>query len=343
VKEKIILTVACFLYAAEGLDRKDKRVRNQSESFADFVQSADTVLFAGAMGTELQRRGYKSTLPLWSAAANLDAPGLVGQIHRDYFAAGADVAITNTFRTTPRAFRKAGRESEAAEALKKSVSIALDAKRNAGRQVFVGGSFAPLEDCYRPDLVPNEAELRQEHALHAALLAQSGVDFLLPETINAGLEARMMAEAASATGLPFIISFVVDSGARLLDGTPLSEAVQITDLPGRLGISLNCRPIDTVDEAFQKLAMNYDGVIGLYPNGVGHAHDDLGWCFASNDDKIQKFVASALRWVKAGAKIIGGCCGTTPDYIRAFHREISEPQSERRLPASACHAAVLQF
>jgi len=318
-------------------------LRSQAESFTDFIHNADTVIFSGAMGTELQRRGYATALPLWSATANLDVPDLVQKIHDDYFDAGADVAITNTFRTAIRAFRKSGRESEARDALKKSVAIALDSKKKSGRQVFVGGSFAPLEDCYRPDLVPGEIELRREHEVHAAWLAEAGVDFLLPETINAGLEAQIMAETASETGLPFIISFVVDSDGRLLDGTPLPEAVQRTELPGRVGISLNCRPIDTMDRAFQKLLTHYDGVIGLYPNGAGHAHDDLGWCIEDHDDGIQDFVGSALKWKSAGAKIIGGCCGTTPDYIRALHRELKKPSGDGQFPLASSYAAAARI
>jgi S-methylmethionine-dependent homocysteine/selenocysteine methylase len=323
-----IPTVRC--YEAAHNHWSSAQVRKQSESFAGFIHNARTVLLPGAMGTELQRRGYKSALPLWSAAANLDAPGLVEQIHSDYFAAGADAAITNTFRTTPRAFRKAGRENEAQRALKKSVAIALKAKKNAGRQVFVGGSFAPLEDCYRPDLVPGESELRKEHGPHAAWLAESGVDFLLPETVNACLEGQIMAEAASATGLPFIISFVAGPEGTLLDGTPLAEAVKKTDLPGRIGIALNCRPIATLDAAFRKLLPDYGGVIGLYANGAGHPHGDLGWCFEEHGDGIDKFVASALRWRNAGAKIIGGCCGTTPDYIRALHSKLRNDAAGQR-------------
>ena len=301
-------------------------------SFTNFIRSPGMVLFPGGMGTELQRRGYKSALPLWSAAANLDAPGLVEEIHADYFEAGADVAITNTFRTTPRTFRKAAREKEAEGALRQSVAIALRAKRKAGREVFVGGSFAPLEDCYRPDLVPAEDELREEHRQQAAWLAEAGVDFLLPETINAGLEGQIMAEAASATGLSFIVSFVVDTGGRLLDGTPLAEAVQNTDLPGRVGVSLNCRPVDTLDDAFQRLSSVYGGAIGLYPNGMGHPQGDLGWCFEEDDGGIHKFVASALKWKSAGAKIVGGCCGTTPAYIRALYRDLRSGARPRPRP-----------
>ena len=281
-------------------------MQSQSESFLAFLRTAGFVLFPGAMGTELQRRGFKSTLPLWSAAANLDAPALVEQIHAEYFDAGADIAITNTFRTTPRTFRKLGRESEAERALKTAVGIALRAKENTRRGVFVGGSFAPLEDCYRPDLVPSEDELRKEHMQQARWLAEAGVDFLLPETVNSCLEGQIMAEAASAAGLPFIISFVTGCDARLLCGTPLAEAVQKTDLPGRAGVSLNCRPIDAIDSVFQNLSSSYEGVIGLYPNRAGHPHGDLGWRFEARGDGVQKFAAIALRWKNAGAKIVGG-------------------------------------
>jgi len=305
------------------------QLKNKSESFSDFIHSANAVLFPGGMGTELQRRGYKCTLPLWSAPANLEAPHLVEQIHADYFDAGADVAITNTFRTTPRTFRKLGRERDAERALKKSVAIARRAKRNAGRQVFVGGSFAPLEDCYRPDLVPPMVELREEHRQQAVWLAEPGVDFLLPETVSSCLEGQIMAEAASAAGLPFIISFVTGSDARLLDGTSLAEAVRKTDLPGRIGVSLNCRPIDTINSAFHILSSSYEGAIGLYPNGVGHPHSDLGWRFEEKGDGIQKFASIALRWRDAGAKIIGGCCGTTPDYIRALNKKLRGPARGR--------------
>jgi S-methylmethionine-dependent homocysteine/selenocysteine methylase len=310
-------------------------VKAQQENFAHFVSHSPLVLFSGAMGTELQRRGYKTALPLWSASANFDAPELVEEIHDDYFEAGADVAIANTFRTTPRAYAKVGREAEARRALDRAVAIALRSKENAGRRAFVGGSFAPLEDCYRPDLVPSEAELWEEHTKHAAWLAEAGVDFLLPETINAGLEAKVMAEAASATGLPFIVSFVVDSDARLLDGTPIAEAIENTALPGRVAVSLNCRPAETVDAAFQALKAIYDGPIGLYPNGVGHAHDDLGWRAEGHDDGVAEFVESALHWKVAGARIIGGCCGTTPGYIRALHNALRRSHSESRAPLAA--------
>jgi S-methylmethionine-dependent homocysteine/selenocysteine methylase len=288
-------------------------------SLEKLIADRDLVILGGAMGTELQRRGYKTTLPLWSASANLDAIELVEEIHNDYFDAGADICITNTFRTTPRTFKKLGRELEAHDALKKSVAAAQKAQNAAKRQVLCGGSVAPLEDCYRPDLVPSLDELEHEHGQLAEWLAAEGVDFILAETINEIKEAGVMARAASATGLPFIISFVVDGQAQLLDGSSIEDVIKATDVPGRVAISLNCRAIDIIDTAFNKLNTAYNGAVGLYPNGFGHPHDDEGWIFEDNDDSTEKFVQYALKWNEKGAKIIGGCCGATPAYIRALY------------------------
>ena len=296
-----------------------------TSDFVKFLNESPLVVLPGGTGTELQRRGYKTSLPLWSAQANLDAFDLVTEIHRDYFQAGADICVTNTFRTTPYTFRKIDREEEARYAMKRAIDAAREAQKSvANRPTFIAGSFAPLEDCYEPGLVPADDVLAHEHSRQAEWLAEENVDLLLPETVNAVTEARFMAKAASDTGLPFIISFIADSEAKLLDGSPLVDAVAETDMPGRAGVALNCRAIDVMDTAFHKLKVSYDGVIGLYPNGFGRPHDDLGWQFKENEDSIGKYVSTALYWKELGARIIGGCCGTTPAYIRALTTALHE-------------------
>lgn len=292
-------------------------------SFKNFLDTEDVVLFAGAIGTELQRRGFKTTLPLWSAAAPLDGYDLLTQIHRDYFDAGADVCITNTFRTTPRTFEKVGNPAQGRTALKRAVDSAKEAASHVkDRPVFVAGSFAPLEDCYRPDLVPDDETIAREHGELATWLAEEGVDFLLAETINAKREAVAMARAASATGLPFMISFVVNEDGTLFDGTTLADVAAATDLPGRVAVSINCRPIDVIDAAFPALAASTTHALGAYPNGIGQPHDDEGWIFDNNPDSVDKFVSAMQRWKDKGARILGGCCGTTPDYIAALAKAV---------------------
>lgn len=286
-----------------------------------FIEEKNLLLFPGAMGTELQRRGYDTKLPLWSAGANLEAPDLVTQIHLDYLNAGADVCVTNTFRTTPRTYAKTGDAAKARKSLKAAVDCAKEAREQIkGREIFIAGSFATLEDCYEPSLVPDDAALKTEHEEQAGWLASEGVDFLLPETINSLREAVVMARAASQTGLPFVITFVVKDNGDLLDGTTMKEAVQKTDFPGRIGVGINCRPIDTLNAALPALKDAYQGYRAIYANGIGHPDDALGWIFEENADSLEKYTEAAKKWRKGGCRIIGGCCGTTPAYIDALSK-----------------------
>ena len=295
------------------------------EPFIDFYNSRDVIIFNGAMGTELQRRGYKTALPLWSASANEDAFDLVKEIHEDYFKAGADISITNTFRTTPRSYKKVGREEDARHAMKEAVRAAKEAGDCVDRPTYVGGSIATLEDCYYVERVPSEQELQDEHAELAQWLAEDGVDFIALETINNLKEAVAMADAAQATGLPFMISFMVDEKGYLFDGAHIKDVVEQTDRENRFIVSLNCRPIDTLNSALDELhECNHGDHFAIYPNGFGHPHDDLGWHFEENEDSLDKFVDIAQNWKNQGAKILGGCCGTTPKYIEALTKAIAQ-------------------
>ncbi|MGH9316974.1 MAG: homocysteine S-methyltransferase family protein, partial [Thermoanaerobaculia bacterium] len=167
------------------------------------------------MGTELERRGVSTRLPLWSARALLEAPDVVRAIHRDDVAAGADILTANTFRTHRRTLAREGMGERAAELTRTAVALAREAARDAGRQVFVVGSLAPLEDCYRPDLVPDEDALGKEHVAQAAALSSAGVDAILVETHNTVRELDAAVRAAQATGLPVIASTVTDGEGHL--------------------------------------------------------------------------------------------------------------------------------
>ena len=142
------------------------------------------------MGTELQRRDADTALPLWSARPLLRDPELVWTVHGDEVAAGADILTANTFRTHARSLAKAGLAPSAPESSPRGPSSSPTRRRPApGREVFVAGSLSPLEDCYRPDLVPDDAALAREHGAQARFLADSGVDLILAETHNTIREA----------------------------------------------------------------------------------------------------------------------------------------------------------
>jgi homocysteine S-methyltransferase len=269
------------------------------------------------MGTELARRGVACGLPLWSARALRAAPEVVLAIHTDEVAAGAEVLTTNTFRTHRRTLAKEGRGSEAAALTGKAVLLAREAARSAGRNIYVVGSISPLEDCYRPDLVPVDSELAAEHAEQAETLSAAGVDGLLVETQNTVRELFAAAVAAKRTGLPVIASMITDGEGRLLSGEPISDAVRaLSDLSPDI-LSINCVPARRLGADLSRLASAAPGSgLGAYGN-LGPPSDGAGLIFADEIDP-KKYAQFAAEWVSIGARIVGGCCGTTSAHTAAL-------------------------
>jgi len=294
------------------------------------LAAGHALLLDGATGTELQRRGVDTGLPLWSARALIAAPAVLQTIHADYVAAGADIITTNTFRTHRRTLTRAGLGERTHELTQLAVKIAHEAARQVDRQVFVAGSIAPLEDCYSPQLVPPDSELWIEHAELARDLAQAGCDLLLVETMNTIREAVIAARCAAATGLPVCVSFVAGPNGRppdqisaadreplvLLSGESITEAVRAVQRLRPAVILINCVPLAYIDRAFNELRAAHRGPIGLYAN-VGHADDQVGWTL-TDDVQPAAYAQQAQQWLQHGAAIIGGCCGTTPDHIAAL-------------------------
>jgi S-methylmethionine-dependent homocysteine/selenocysteine methylase len=290
----------------------------------------EVILLDGAMGTELDRRGVATPLPLWSAAALIEAPEVVRAIHEDYIRAGADVVTTNTFRTTARTMRRAGRPLEEAERLTRlAVTLAREARdaavagagSGAGRDVWIAGAMAPLEDCYRPDLAPPSAEAAAEHAAQAALLADAGADLLLVETMNTIAEAAEAAKAARATGLPFFVSFIPRSEREIYGGDSLEEGARAVDAFGPDAILVNCVPAETAERCLDTLARATRRPIGCYPN-AGHPDFDRGTWRHDDETTPERFAAHAGTWIRHGALVVGGCCGTGPGHTKALREAL---------------------
>ena len=299
---------------------REVAVRLRARLDAARARRAPPLLLDGALGTELERRGVPTRLPLWSARALLERPDAVAAIHRDYVAAGAEALTANTFRTGRRTLAREGFGARAGELTRLAVALAREAAAPAGREVLVLGSQAPLEDCYRPDLVPDDASLAREHAEQADALAAAGVDAILIETMNAAREAAAAARAAQATGLPFAASFVCDGAARLLSGERLELGLEAALRAGALAVGVNCVPPAAVAACLPALAR-----AGLpffvYPN-LG-APDPVRDFAPSEDETPARFAELAEAWVAAGAAAVGGCCGTRPAHVAALARALA--------------------
>ncbi len=290
---------------------------------AALLAQRGTLILDGALGTELQRRGVDTGLPLWSAKVLLDAPEVLLQIHQDHIGAGADIIAANTWRTTARTFHRAGYPDRSADLTAKAIAIAMEARGSRpGRPVLVAGSMGPLEDCYRPALVPPDIELRVEHAEHAGRLAAAGVDIIMLETFGMIREARIACQAALATGKEVILSFLCRADGCLYSGEPLADAIAATaDLPVA-GLSINCAPARSLTRLVDDLRTcvartRHDGLTCLMAYGnVGREGGENDDVFVTTVSPVEYGVL-ALSWLDHGARIIGGCCGTTPDHIAA--------------------------
>jgi len=303
--------------------------------------TARPVLLDGALGTELERRGLKLPLPLWTTEALLTAPELIRAVHQDYVAAGAHVITAATFRTTRWTLSKAGMPDRANELTKLAVRLARSAfppsplggaggvKSQADAltesasapaspgpaSTLVAGSIAPLEDCYHPELTPGDLVLQAEHRHNAQSLADAGVDIILVETQNSIREARIATHFARATRIPVWVSFIVKSDTELLNGDSLREAVRTVVKYGAEAVLINCTPLSIAAQAAMNVSMHVHGqiLIGVYPNALEHSISPADFAEWGNR-------------MKAFADILGGCCGIGPEHIQALATKL-HPQT----------------
>ncbi len=287
--------------------------------FYDRLRSGPPLLLDGATGTELERRGVATPAPLWSAAALLDQPQIVERIHADYVAAGAEILVANTFRTGPRALRAAGIEQRGPELNR--LAVRLGRRAAGGRDVLVAASVAPVEDCYSPQLVPDEPTLVSEHGRLIRWLAGAAPDLIWIETMGTVREARAAAAAAAAAGLPFVVSLIAGESGALLSGEPLEAAVAAVEPSGPLAIGLNCIPPRGLTALLPRLRRATGRPLAAYAH-IDNARPIPGWRYAERMTP-EEYAAAAGAWVDLGVAIIGGCCGTTPAHIAALRRRLA--------------------
>jgi homocysteine S-methyltransferase len=285
------------------------------------LEQREIILLDGAMGTEILRRGVSTTLPLWSAEALLTHPEVVQSIHEDYIAAGAEIIITDTFRTTKRAFGKAGLARQARDAAVLACRLVRQAIEQVQpeHEVYIAGSIAPLEDCYSPELTPPDQDLLREHAAYAQDLKMGGVDFLLLETMITLRETLAAIQAARQLAMPFGVSFCTNAQGELLGGEPLEEVVRAVEQYDPLFVGVNCVSPAIATKILRALKNITNRPLSVYAQGDGMPDDNQGWLFIE-ENTISNYLEHARRWIADSAQIIGGCCGTGPVYIEELRK-----------------------
>lgn len=309
------------------------------------VRERGFALVDGGLATELERRGHRLDGALWSAALLASNPGAIRAVHEDYLRAGADIVIAATYQASFAGFAAAGIDgAQAAGLMQLAVDLAGDACRNqrtaralrrAGPLVAasIGPYGAALADGseYTGDYRVDEHALAAFHRRRLALLAASGADLLAIETIPSIAEARVLARLLDeSTGPDAWVGFCCRDGGHLSDGTPIEDAVSPFAGVERVGaLGVNCTRPEFVESLVRRITAVARGKdVVAYPN-LGERWDPGArrWCGGTG---AARFDGLAADWYRAGARIIGGCCRTTPEIIADTGRSLERLVGETR-------------
>jgi methionine synthase / methylenetetrahydrofolate reductase(NADPH) len=286
----------------------------------------------GAMGTQLYERGVLFSVCF--EELNLTKPELVRKVHEDYVRAGATVIETNTFGANSMRLEKHGLVPKMAEINEAAVKIAREA---AGAKAFVVGAIGP-SGYFLGEALPQDLDkVRTAISEQAKVLVGSGVDALVVETFRQTNELRAAVESAvksSGGKVPVIASASVDEHSRMADGTSAAEIGRLMKEWGASVIGINCcdGPMNVLEAAQQMLETKLP-VWGL-PNAGLPRRVDERLVYIST---AEYFGVYARRMYKLGVKLVGGCCGTTPEHIKriaAAARMVGSSDSKSAPPES---------
>jgi homocysteine S-methyltransferase len=288
----------------------------------------------GALATELERRGCDLNDDLWSAKILLEQPEVIKQVHLDYFNAGADCAITASYQATIEGFVKRGLDKKEAIALiQKSVKLAIEARdefwadpahRTGRARPFVAASVGPygafLADGseYRGNYGLSEEELMEFHRPRIKALLEAGADVLACETIPCFVEAQAIAKLLEE--FPDAIAWLSFSGRDekyISEGQLFADCVeQLSNHPQMVAIGVNCTSPKYVPSLIRAAKRVTEKPLLVYPNsGETYNAATNGW---NGDPIVDSFGEQARAWYDAGARLIGGCCRTTPQDIKVI-------------------------
>ena len=291
------------------------------------LAGGDVVVIDGATGTELEARGVPMDDAAWCGPANLEYAEVARDVHADYIRAGAAVVIANTFSTDRLRLGDAGLADRVEEVNRKAVGAALEARRMTERpDVAVAGSLsrAAASVVGGGSRGVGRATLLDVYTEQAGILADAGVDLIALEMMSAVEHAEPALAAARSTGLPVWLGLSADQAAGgLLTGwqspeRPFDDLVAELSSAEVQAMLVMHTDVDAVDEALESVFRHWDGPVGVYPH-VG-TFEPPNWRFDETFTP-DALVANAQRWVERGVRIVGGCCGLGPAYIRALSAE----------------------
>lgn len=303
-------------------------------SLNELLARQGIVLLDGSMSTPLEAMGCDLNDPLWTARALAERPELVQKVHLDYFRAGADAGITDSYQATvPGLTARGYSEREAEDLIARSVELLLEARRiwrqedESDRPTplclgSVGPYGAYLADGseYRGNYGVDDETLRRFHRRRMEILWEAGADLLALETMPSLHEACIAADIAEELGADYYVSFSCRDGSHICEGDRVETCAQVLteNHPHLRMIGVNCTAPQFVESLVSRLHGCCGLPVGAYPNS-GETYDPVTKTWHGTHGGLT-FGDYAHRWMRAGATVVGGCCRTVDSHIREAAR-----------------------
>jgi homocysteine S-methyltransferase len=298
-----------------------------------FLRDGGTLVLDGGLATELERAGFDLDHPLWSARLLSERPAAIAAVHRAYLDAGADCITTASYQATITGFRRTGATvSEARGLMIRSVEVALRVRDEFGSGSLGAGRLRPLVAAsvgpYGAFLADGSEYtgaydigldgLVDFHRERMRLLLDAGPDLMACETIPSVVEARALAALlAEFPDARAWVSFSCRDGSRLCDGTPFVDAVRtVAAVRQVVAVGANCTAPSHIEGLLRAASAVTDTPLVAYPNS-GETYDAAAKAWRGTLDPAD-WGGRAQAWRAAGARLVGGCCRTGPDHVRAI-------------------------
>lgn len=287
---------------------------------------ASITLLDGGMGQELVARSGDEPTPLWATRVMIDHPGMVREIHADYFAAGATIATTNTYAIHHDRLERFELDHLFHALHLRALAEAHEARgaHGAGR---IAGSMGPLIATYRPE-VTLPVDVAAPRYSEIATILGPHVDMILIETMASIEMCEGAVRGAQSAGRPVWLSVSVDDhdGTRLRSGEPVTDLARLVGDYPVAAVLANCSVPEAMSDALAGLA-TLGRPFGAYANGFTHISGNflkdaptVKELAHRHDLTPEKYAGFAMDWVEQGATIVGGCCEVGPAHIRELAR-----------------------
>src|SRR5436309_7338466 len=288
------------------------------------LRRGDHLLLDGVTGSELQRRGLNVSkgasveggLGAWSATAMEDAPEVVRAIHEDYLRAGADLITANSYNANRGQLAKVGLAHKMEEFSRRAVEIARDARDRLAPGAFVAGSIAPTTRFpagWEPERVAPTAELRREWGDQVAVLAETGADLILIESMSAIFQLRPAVEAAGTSSLPVFLGIHATRDGTMTSGETMEQLAAALEGEGHRvdAVLLMCSAPDAISATLPRLRAAFGGPIGGYAN-IGYRRasqpprypESQYHAIEIGENSPERYAEYGRQWRDLGAQII---------------------------------------